>query len=48
MWDQQFRGGHALLDRDELEFVIVVRLRDRRRQQCCLSDCLFLPLVRGR
>lgn len=47
-WDQQFRGGHALLDRDELEFVIVVRLRDRRRQQCCLGDCLFLPLVRGR
>lgn len=33
MRDQQFRVGHALLDRDKLDFVIVVRMRDWRCQQ---------------
>lgn len=39
--EQQFRGGHALLDKDKLESVIVVRMRDRRRRQR-RSDGLFI------
>lgn len=36
-WDQQFRGGLALLDRDKLEFIIAVRVRHWRCHQHCLG-----------
>ena len=39
--DQQFRGGHALLDRGEVEFVIVVRLRGQETPGALLGQIVY-------